>query len=276
MYEGSPRRIARSLLRDVRNIGFALRHCRKPIAVIREVVRSGPQPSATLRNGTTITAPEIRTLLSLLGEIFVDRAYEHGVVRVAPGDVVVDIGAHVGTFTIYAMQMGARRVIAYEPLADNVRLLRANVARNIRPERLMDVDIVEAAVGDREGTTALGIGRVSVGNVVIDAVPNEPTSGVVSVYVATLAGLMREHGLDRIDYLKIDCEGSEGVLLSATSDDDLRRIDRIAIEYHDNWSSLDRNGIAARLRAAGFVVDIVPNPGAPYGMVYAAQNRADS
>src|SRR5436190_10169916 len=49
-----------------------------------------------------------------------------------PGAIVVDVGAHVGYNTIYASRRvgPSGRVVAIEPAADNLRILRENVAIN--------------------------------------------------------------------------------------------------------------------------------------------------
>ena len=52
---------------------------------------------------------------------------EYGAIDVR-GKVVVDVGAHIGGFAILAATRGARRVLAYEPAAENFRLLALNAA----------------------------------------------------------------------------------------------------------------------------------------------------
>jgi len=47
--------------------------------------------------------------------------------NIEPGDVVLDLGAHIGTFARYAIDEGASHVIAVEPHPESVELLRMNV-----------------------------------------------------------------------------------------------------------------------------------------------------
>jgi FkbM family methyltransferase len=249
----------------VRNLGFAARHCRNALEVARAVLAGGHDTTVELHDGTTMSAPDVRTLLPLLDEVFIDRAYDHGRVVVRPGDVVVDIGAHVGAFVVRAARAGAARIVACEPSPMNVRHLRRNIERN----GVGRVTVVEAAVGAREGRATLGIGRFSVGNLLLDEVTNEPVERTVEVRSTTLAGIFAGHALAHVDVLKIDCEGSEGALLAAAPRELLERIDRIALEYHDNWSSLDHDALAQLLRTSGFTVAVHPHERQPFGMIYA-------
>src|SRR5688572_19534133 len=70
---------------------------------------------------------------------------------VRPGDVIYDVGANVGSYTILAsVLVGKRgRVVAFEPLAENVAYLERHVSLNT----LSNVDVVPAAVGELCGVS---------------------------------------------------------------------------------------------------------------------------
>jgi FkbM family methyltransferase len=256
---------ARTLRNVVRNLVFVALHCRNRLALALAVVRGSGRTIAVLRDGTAIEGPEARILVPILDEVFVDRAYAHGDVRVRRGDVVVDIGAHVGAFAIGAVREGASRVIAYEPSPLNVAFLARNAERNA----ITSIEIVDAAVGALDGYATLELGRYSVGNTL------EPTGAAptgdsrVRVRTTTLAGIFAAHAIERIDYLKIDCEGSEGAFLAGAPPDLLARVDRIALEYHDAWSSLDHEELAGLLRGDGFIVESTAATKGGFGMIYA-------
>lgn len=117
-----------------------------------------------------------------------------------PGDTVVDLGAHVGSFALAAAALGCR-VLAIEAAPDNVALLRAGVERN----GFGAVRVVAAAAGEHVGSVAF--------------VPDGPYGGVAGPYPSalpsidvraeTLDHLVDELGWDRIDFIKMDVEGSE-------------------------------------------------------------------
>ncbi|MGI8809106.1 MAG: FkbM family methyltransferase [Acidimicrobiales bacterium] len=118
---------------------------------------------------------------------------------VHPGDHVLDLGAHVGTFSLAAAAAGAK-VLAVEGSPRNVALLRESIRRNY----FADVRVVHAAVSDRTGTVEFlddgARGRVSV------AGDDGATVGVPAV---TLTELLAELHWGPVAFAKMDVEGSE-------------------------------------------------------------------
>jgi FkbM family methyltransferase len=51
---------------------------------------------------------------------------------VESGDVVIDVGGHLGTFTRFALDHGARQVVGLEPEPRNVACFRRTFDREIR------------------------------------------------------------------------------------------------------------------------------------------------
>ena len=71
----------------------------------------------------------------------------------------------------------------------------------------------------------------------------------------TLAELLDEHKIDRVNLLKIDCEGGEYGILKAP--DALHRVDKVAMEYHELDPAHDHQILVDRLKSDGFEVTIV-------------------
>jgi FkbM family methyltransferase len=64
----------------------------------------------------------------------------------SPGDIVVDIGANIGTVSLYAAKLcGAERVLSFEPFSDNYGRLCKNVEQN----QLNNVTCVNQAVAGK-------------------------------------------------------------------------------------------------------------------------------
>jgi FkbM family methyltransferase len=61
-----------------------------------------------------------------LQEIFVDKLYSQGGVSILPGDIVVDVGANIGVFTLFAAKQGAQ-VYAFEPIPPTFEVLQHNI-----------------------------------------------------------------------------------------------------------------------------------------------------
>ena len=71
---------------------------------------------------------------------------------IEPGDVVIDCGAHVGTYARQAINAGAKLVVAIEPAPDNVECLRRAFAQEITSGKLV---VIPKGVWDREDLLTL-------------------------------------------------------------------------------------------------------------------------
>jgi FkbM family methyltransferase len=128
-----------------------------------------------------------------------------------PGMVFLDGGANDGLYSLYAARRVAPdgRVFAVEPSAREFQRLQANLALN----RLTNVETLQIALGSEPGESTLAIaesgheGQNTIGATVSN--PKVTTSAHETVRVKTIDGLVGELGLDRLDFVKLDIEGSE-------------------------------------------------------------------
>jgi len=127
------------------------------------------------------------------------------------GDVVFDIGAHVGYYTVLASRIvGDRgRVFAFEPLPLNLEYLN----RHIRANRLTNVTVFDAAVGSTEGWLSFDIGKGS-GRGRLNA-NSDNTS--LQVQVLKLDALFRAGRLPSPNLIKMDIEGGEAEALKGAA-----------------------------------------------------------
>lgn len=127
---------------------------------------------------------------------------------VHPGDVVFDVGANVGFYTLLAASRVRPNgtVVAFEPLLENVRYIE----RHIQMNRVDHVRIVQAAVGRNSGKARFqphasrAMGRIS-------------DSGTMDVDVVALDAFCDARTVPDPTLMKIDVEGAElGVLEGAS------------------------------------------------------------
>lgn len=161
-----------------------------------------------------------------LGEKYEPEVWKSLMSSVRQGDVVADVGAFVGLYTVaLACRAGERgRVFAFEPDASNTALLRETVQLNGVSDR---VQIISAAVGYELARVPFHSGRGS------ESVMTQSTSSDSSyVDCVTLDGIF---ATGRLDLLKIDVEGYEELVLRGAGlllSDRSRRPRAIYIEVH--------------------------------------------
>ena len=126
----------------------------------------------------------------------------------SPCFTFVDVGANVGGYSFWVLSLmpGSGRVIAVEPDPTLVRQLRYNMQLNGVDDRMQ---IVEAAVAAHRETGALILNPCNSGQNRLAREERPVETASISVKVITLADVVDEAGLDRIDCLKVDVEGRE-------------------------------------------------------------------
>lgn len=148
-------------------------------------------------------------------ECFILRMYEQGV-KIPRGSVVVDVGANVGIFTVYAAaRVGPRgKVIAIEPSSENVDVLRKNLELN----DIENAVVIHAGASATDQTLKLFLAQESFCNSFIEE-PEQYTGRSERVRVRPLDDLLLETGTDRgaVRFIKIDVEGAEMDVLVGAS-----------------------------------------------------------
>jgi FkbM family methyltransferase len=128
--------------------------------------------------------------------------------RLRPGDTFIDVGAYVGYYTLIAARRVGRtgRVIAFEPAPKNFETLRQNVRLN----RLENVTLEQKALADKPGTLRLFLDELYGMNHTITG------AGDGRRYRDVKALALDDYLANadfRVDLVKIDAEGAEGLIL---------------------------------------------------------------
>lgn len=199
-----------------------------------------------LRNGLRFSVRAGTSDLTVLNEAAILNPYlGSGHIELSQDSIVVDVGANMGDFAIWAASLcPLGRVYAVEPMRESISALETNKALN----SLQNIEIIQAALGDHEGEITLSIaGAESSAHFHPDAGTNTQTARLT-----TLPQLMRDYGLEKIDLLKMDCEGSEWDILPAAREV-LPRIRQICMEFHleRGWTA---EKLAEWLRSNGYEV----------------------
>jgi FkbM family methyltransferase len=124
---------------------------------------------------------------------------------VHPGDVVLDCGAHVGTFTRTALTYGAKLVVAIEPAPRNLLCLKRNFADEIAAGKVV---VYEKGVWDSD--TVLSFSENADNSAQGSFIGYRSDSKkLIQIPVSTVDHLAAELHLSRVDFIKMDIEGSE-------------------------------------------------------------------
>jgi FkbM family methyltransferase len=219
-----------------------------------------------LRNGTVIESASGALVVPLYKEIFFKDDYRLRSDPLTPGGTVIDIGANIGMFAVFAAtEMRAARVYAFEPFAESFALLTRNATAN----HLDAIVPVALGIAGDAGTRTLHMqGRHGVHSMF-------GTSGeAVTIECITLADAFDRFGIGRCDFLKLDCEGAEYEILLATPPEVFARIDRIALEYHDWMTEHRHEELSALFAANGFAVTTRDHAASRTGYLYARKTKA--
>ncbi|MFG2500631.1 amino acid adenylation domain-containing protein [Streptomyces sp. NPDC048441] len=242
-----------------------------PVARLCALLDSAPEVA-----GGWTELPDGRPVLSLNPaetsfahqELFVERAYLREGIRVTPGSVVIDVGANVGMFSLQvATEAPGSRIIAIEPAPAAFARLRANSAlygdawtpvaaalsaaagratltsyadhsmlATLHPAEDEDRNLLKSLAEQRLGR---GLDPAESGH--LDELLDEqlaPTA--VECELTTLSQVIRDHGLARVDLLKIDAQRAEWDILLGIDDGHWPLIRQIVLEAQGDASHLGR------------------------------------
>lgn len=159
-------------------------------------------------------------------DVFIRRFYDS--VEIRSDSIIVDVGAHVGFFTVKAATKAKKGiVIAIEPHPENFRKLLINIKLN----NLNNVIPLNLALWDRQGTLKLYNFNLSgIYSVVY------PGRQFTLVKANTLDNVLKSLGIDQVDLVKIDVEGAELKVLKGATASLKRRIRSLILEAHSSYA----------------------------------------
>lgn len=215
----------------------------------------------------------------LFREIFEDHTYNKHGIRIKSGDVVFDVGANIGMFSLYvSLHYPGTQVYSFEPVRPTFETLEANAS--LYPVKIKPVNI---GLSDREQKVRFAhyphntvmSGRYTegrnldkdilfgyftkqqeneqekvTGEQLEEMLENRMTTEYFDCRLRRLSDVIREEGVERIDLLKIDVEKSELDVLSGIDEEHWKIIRQISMELHDIDGNLGK--IKSLLELHGF------------------------
>jgi len=247
----------------------------------------------TLPNGRRIAVISKFAARDVYEEIFDDNVYLREGLRIDPGDVVLDIGANVGLFSLFVLeQVPKLRLVAVEPIPQIFAALQENLEAH-KPSDA-EVTLLNVGLAENEGTAEfnfyprldsdstrtpfdferqvqsfLAMTETSIARLlpthmrvwlIRTALRWFYAPQKIECRLQTLSQVIRELQLECIDYVKLDAENAEREVIAGLADGDWPKIRQMAIEVHTNIPGGEDlvEEFTALLRSRGFsvVVDL--------------------
>ncbi|WP_405749462.1 FkbM family methyltransferase [Streptomyces sp. NBC_01411] len=238
-----------------------------------------------LPDGTPIAELNVNETRELFDEIVVRGRYLRAGIQIHDGDVILDVGANIGVFTLFAASQASKvQIHAFEPvpvvadvLETNIRAhgLTADVERaalgqasgwadftyypqsslqsGLYADRTADAEVVRGYARQQTGGCAgITAGLQDQVAAALDPAIRQRTARPqpLTVPVRRLSEWIRERDIDRINLLKVDVERAEEDVLLGIDPDHWPLIDQVVVEVHDIAGRLER--MVTLLRAHGF------------------------
>ena len=202
------------------------------------------------------------SLYQVFKEIFMEDFYEaRKLMAKLPGNpTIVDVGANAGFFNVLLFsKLKTARVIAYEPLPSNIALFKKTIGRN---PAMQNIQLVQAAVTGKTIESIELFTEDTEDNTVVSSIFasfNKLNQKKISVPAESLTSIFEKNKLEKVDLLKLDCEGSEYDIIYNTDAAILTKVNMMVVEVHqidearNNLASLDNY-----LKSLGYTTRSMP------------------
>lgn len=206
------------------------------------------------RGGMNIEVPA--RMIQTYKECFLDEVYYKGFPqgKISNNPIVIDVGANVGYFSLFSLvRYPKAKVFSFEPMPMNFELLKKYRDEN----KNLDFNPTNRAMSGEKGhitlqydasdsfTTSASIFDTSIG------------SDTLKVETVTLEDVINENQLEKIDLLKLDCEGSEYSILYGASEAVLEKVKALTIETHlGKGDKENRDDLVKFIEQKGFTTKV--------------------
>ena len=209
------------------------------------------------RNGIRIKTDDAVSAATV-AVIFIKKDYGD----IPDNSVVIDIGANIGVFSIFAARGKNNAVYSYEPMLENFNLLKENIRINNLGGKVFPFNF---GVSAKRETRKLFLGGSPFHSLlsveespfnVLHGAGKLPKQEFSEIRCLSLKDIFDENNISVCHLLKMDCEGAEYEILYNAPDQYFKRIKEIRLEYHNHSSSQSNSGehLKKFLEKKGFTV----------------------
>lgn len=198
---------------------------------------------------------------NILKELYLDQVYApflHGKENLT----IFDLGFNIGLFSMYAAPF-AKQIYGFEPTKETFDL----ATKNIKDNRLNNIKLIQAAISteDKVSTDFFHYTNSTMNSLSGDILTKAQSTGNLSqtdsekVQLMRLDTFVKQEGIKKIDFMKMDIEGEEGKVIGSQSFENITPIlESLVVELH-SWSGLNPQQLVTTLRDYGYYVEQIPS-----------------
>ena len=181
-------------------------------------------PIFETKNGLKIKIRKYSTDLMALTHVWLIEEYKSQNFEIKDNDIIIDVGGHIGLFSLYASQFCKNGLIySFEPIQDNYHLLVDNIQSN----NLKQIKPFNLAVSNSNSNVKLYLNDDESGHSMFSK-----SSKTVTVDSISLQQIFDDNNIENCNFLKLDCEGTEYEILENLPSSYFNKIEKMVIEYH--------------------------------------------
>ena len=203
------------------------------------------------KTGLNIKIRVNSTDLMALTHVWMIQEYSNSGFDINDSDIVIDIGAHIGLFALFASQFCKQgKIFCFEPIKENYELL----VENINSNKIKNIIPFNFAVSKESDSVKIFLNDDYSGHSMF-----LETNNFVIVKSKSLLDIFSENNIQECNFLKLDCEGAEYDIINSLPSDFLNKIKKSVIEYHlaDTHPKLLEQ-LIKKLRKCSFIVNTRP------------------
>ena len=192
------------------------------------------------------------TDLMALTNVWMINEYNIEDFQIAQNDTIIDIGAHIGLFSLLVSQFcKTGKIFSFEPIGDNFDLLISNLKLN----HIENIHPFNFAVSKNTSNVNLFLNSDQSAHSIFSS-----DSESITVQSISLQRILDENKISSCKLLKLDCEGAEYEIIDSLPLEYFDKIQNIAIEYHaaDSKPELAKE-LISKIKNAGFTIKTRPH-----------------
>ncbi len=216
------------------------------------------------KNGLKIKLRTDSTDIHAFVNVWLVEEYNEKKFEIYDDDTIIDIGGHIGLFTLYVSQFCKKgRIFSFEPIKENFELLYENIQYN----NIKNVTAINCPVSDKGKTIKIFFDK---DDYAAHSFYGKGKS--LEMKAISLIEIFEMNKIEKCDLLKLDCEGAEYEILNSLSNRYYKKINKICLEYHNYDKKQNIKNLKEKLTKLNYSVIDKPSTN-EMGMLFAYSNN---